>query len=353
MKRFLISSLLLVPLTSFAQAPPVIQRVTPSAGPTAGGTEVTIAGDHLSLPPNFACLLPCPTRVTFGGAQAMLLQESETLLAVKIQPHSPGVVDVMVRTGDGRSVTAPGAFVYSDSDEAGYQRVLLPIYLEQPSPGSNGSSWNTRLWLRNEGTDPITLAPWVCPRGALCVPVFPLTRQLQAHETMLNLPAIDQTNIGRLLYVNQGGLDDLSAGLRLYETSRGDEDAGTEIPVVRESGFLNKAAHFHGVPLDSRFRVMLRVYEMDAPEAQFRVGVFEESEGVSDGSPVAQFTLNTTAPDSGPFGQHPGYAGLGSFLFLPAGVRIDVEPLTPGSRYWALVSVTSNTTQRVTLVTPQ
>jgi hypothetical protein len=34
-------------------------------------------------------------------------------------------------------------------------------------------------------------------------------------------------------------------------------------------------------------------------------------------------------------------------------VRIEITPLTAGSRYWSFASVTSNETQIVTLVTPQ
>ncbi len=354
MRRFLVLFLLLFPLPAFAQAPPpVIQSVTPATGPSSGGIEVTIAGDHLTLPPNFACLLPCPTHVSFGGAQAQMLQETDKALVVKTPPHGVGTVDVMVRTGDGRTVTAPNAFVYGDDGEAGYQRILFPIYLEEPSPGSNGSLWKTQLWLRNNGTQLITLAPWVCPRGALCIPVFPLTRQLQGQETLLNLPEIQQTNIGRLVYVNRDGLADLSSGLRLYETSRGDTDAGTEIPVVRENEFLTAASHFHAVPLNARFRVMLRVYEMGVDDAQFVVTVFEEAEGTGVKAPLTLFTLRAVAPESGTFREHPGYADYSALMSLPANVRIDVQPLTKGSRYWAFVSITNNDTQRVTLVTSQ
>lgn len=352
MRRLLSLSLLLFSSGVFAQAPPFVASVTPATGPGSGGTEVTIAGDHLSLPPNFACLLPCPAQVSFGGAQAQLLQEIDKELVVRTPPHGAGTVDITVRTGDGRTAIAPGAFVYTDDGEERYQRILLPIYLEQPAHGSNGSLWKTQLWLRNGGTQPITLAPWVCPREMICIPVFPLTYEMRTGETLKNLPEIEQTNVGRLLYVNRDGLAGLSAGLRLFETSRGDEDAGTEIPVVRESRFATGTSHFHAVPLNDRFRVMLRVYEMGVDDAKFLVTVVEESEGMGGSLPLAQFTLRTMAAESGTFREHPGYAEYGAFSPMPANARIDVVPLTAGSRYWALVSITSNDTQRVTLVTP-
>jgi hypothetical protein len=329
-------------------------------GPARGGTTVTIAGKNLGLPPGFACLLPCPARVTFGGTPAELLTESQTALIVKTPPHVPGSVDVVVVTGDSRTVTAASAFVYDDDQEASFERLLLPIYLEGSGRGSNGSQWQTQLWYRNNGPDALTLAPWTCPKGALCVPVFPLTRTLQPGETALNLPVVEAPNPGRLLYVNRDGSSSLSASLRLYEVSHKDADAGTDIPVVRESELLTSASHFHSVPLNGHFRISVRVYELGGDDARFRVRVFEEGEGVIDGQPLTEVELRATSPETGTFRMHPGYAEFSTLtdllrlpMPLPAAVRVDVEPLTQGSRYWAFVSVTNNDTQRVTLVTPR
>jgi hypothetical protein len=54
----------------------------------------------------------------------------------------------------------------------------------------------------------------------------------------------------------------------------------------------------------------------------------------------------------------PGYFESDVTSLLPAGstssaVRIEVEPLTAGSQFWDFVSITNNTTQEFTLVTPQ
>lgn len=355
-KRFL--ALVLFSASAYAQGlPPVIRNVVPSSGPATGGTTVSITGDHLGLPPNFACVLPCPAKVIFGDSPAVLLQEADTLLVVRTSAHGTGTVDVKVVTGDNRTVTASNAFTYVDDQEANYQRILLPIYLESPVPGSSGSLWKTQLWLRNNGSVPITLAPWTCPRGALCVPTFPLTRQLQPDETLLNLPVIPQANAGRLLYVSRDNAGDLSAGLRLFEASRSQSDAGTEIPIVREDKFLTKASHFHSVPLYNLFRVNVRIYEMGVDDAQFQVSVSEETEGTSNAGPLRTDVVHAIAPESGTFREHPGYGEFTSWPALatanPVNVRIDVQPLTAGSRYWAFVSITNNDTQRVTLVTPQ
>ena len=362
MRRFIFLILLLVSVSAFAQAPaPVIRSVVPAEGPAEGGTTVTISGENLSLPPNFACILPCPSRVTFGGTRATLVQESDSALVVTTPPHPAGGVDLTVVTGDQRTVTAFNAFLYDDLTEADYERILLPIYLEVPAPGSNGSIWQTQLWLRNDGADSMTLAPWVCPPGALCIPRFPLTRTVQPHETLIGLPRVLQNNVARLLYVNRAGAADLSAGLRLHETSRSEVDAGTEIPIVRDAALRTAAIHLHGVPLDTNFRAMLRVYELGVDDARFHVSIFEQGDGIDAASLLDEFELRAIAPETGSFRQHPAYADSAltlstppvPVLLRPPTVRVDVEPLTPGSRYWAFVSITNNDTQRVTLVTPQ
>src|SRR5215212_30902 len=137
MKKSLFVSLLFCSAAAaFAQspAPPVVKSIVPPGAPTSGGTLVTITGDNLTVPPNFACFAPCPTRVSFGETTVDVREEAKTALVVVTPPHAPGTVDVKVTTGDGRSVTAPGAFVYSVSPEANYQRILLPIYLEVKTP---------------------------------------------------------------------------------------------------------------------------------------------------------------------------------------------------------------------------
>jgi LPXTG-site transpeptidase (sortase) family protein len=83
--------------------PPTITGVSPSAGPTAGGTSVTITGTNLTG----------ATAVTFGGTAATLA--SCTIAATSITcptpAHAAGLVDVAVTTPSG-TATATGAFTF-------------------------------------------------------------------------------------------------------------------------------------------------------------------------------------------------------------------------------------------------
>ena len=93
--------------------------------------------------------------------------------------------------------------------------------------------------------------------------------------------------------------------------------------------------------------------------AQFRVRVFIQSELAPD-APLAEKTLNAVTADQGELHVIPAYAeypieiSFGPVLLAKdAAVRVEITPLTDGSRYWAFVSATNNSTNHVTLTTPQ
>lgn len=357
MKRFLI--LLLFATSVFAEppAPPFIKSITPSSGPASGGTTVVITGDNFGPPPGFACVVPCPTRVRFDGRDAQLLDSSNTSLVVKAPPHDAGPVDVTVVSPDQRIATATAAFLYTDVQESAYQKILLPIYLESPVNGSNGSTWQTDLWLHNAGDTNVSIVT-PCPMGALCIPTTPLTIALQPDVTVRNLTPTVQVNPGRILYVSRESAANLTLNLRLNEQSRNETDAGVEIPVIREDRFLTGITNVHNIPYGQGVRVMLRIYELALDSADFRVRTWLEFPGPGPRRLISETTLTATSPENGPFRLHPAYTELSSFpppVPAPAGVplRMDVQPLTPGSHFWAFVSITNNATEHVTLITPQ
>ena len=359
----LIVMLVAIPAAAQNAAQPVISTIDPRTGPVEGGTLVTITGANLSLPPGFACILPCPTRVFFGGAEGTLVDERNTSVTVRTPPHAAGTVSVELRTGDARSVTVPNGFTYESRTSPGYTALLLPVYLDGTVPGAAGSQWRTEFWIRNNGTQTAFLAPWDCPAGQVCPAVFPLTRTLTPGETLRNLPAFFRPptqNPGRMLYVNDAGEPSVSTSLRLWDESRSALDAGTEIPVVRQEDFLTSTAHLMSVPRNGAFRLMLRIYEMAQTEARFHVRIYEQLEGVNAQLPVRELTLVATTTETGTFRLAPAYAQaqeLETLMQLPAPrpayLRVEVVPQTPGSVFWTFIAATNNDTQRTTLVTPQ
>ncbi|HEX9982318.1 MAG TPA: IPT/TIG domain-containing protein [Thermoanaerobaculia bacterium] len=338
---------------------PVITSINPSFGPPSGGTQVTIKGDYFDLPPNFACALPCPVRVSFGGRLATLVSSDDEHIVVTTPEGQPGVVDVAVLTGDGRTTTAPHSFTYGGGPSPSYETVLLPVYTDGIVNGADGSKWATEFWLRNNGATQAQVAPWVCPADQVCPASVPLWRTVEAQETLHNLPVffrVPTANVSRLLYVTADDASQISYSLRVADTSRQNLNAGTSLPVVRESQFLTKTAYLTDVPLDPAFRINLRVYEMAKAGAQFSVRVYPLQEGVDPALPIATYTVTPETTETGPFPSQAAYASLNVELArsatTPLSLRIEVQPLTAGSRFWTFATVTNNQTQLITTVTP-
>ncbi|MEV5486190.1 MULTISPECIES: IPT/TIG domain-containing protein [Streptomyces] len=84
-------------------ASPGITSVSPSTGPTAGGTPILIEGTELAFTQS----------VTIGGVAASFGSVSDTrIVAVTPPAAAPGPADVTVTTTGG-TATAPGAFLYT------------------------------------------------------------------------------------------------------------------------------------------------------------------------------------------------------------------------------------------------
>ena len=359
MKRFLL--LLSLSLLSFsAFADPDVTSLEPPSGPTTGGTEVIITGTDLL--PHIVCVLPCPATVTFGDVTVEAAEESATRLKVFTPPHAAGTVDVRVNVSGEEPVRLPGAFTYLATPEAGYEQVLLPVYLDTVVDGAGGSRWATDFWMRNNGPNPVTFAPFPCPPGEACPAVFPLTTTLPPGRTFHGLPpnfSQGTTNPSRLFYLSRDGAPRVSLGLRFADLSQGTLNGGTDLPVIRESELLTQQAQLFNVPLNGNFRVLLRLYDAAHSAASFRVSFYRQEIGEAQPA-LHSFDITITTPQTGPFRTEAAYGQFDVSLLLaldhvqwPETVRIEVAPLTPASRFWAFASVTNNTTNLVTLVTPQ
>lgn len=347
---------LLFTAATFAQSPPVITTISPTSGPASGGTTVTITGQDLDTP--VVCILPCPPQVVFGDIAVDATQESRQRLVVGTPAHEPGTVDLTIAITGRPPVTLKDAFTFTAGAEAGYERVLLPVYLEEKAPGAFGSEWQTDFWIRNNGTEPVRLAPWECPPNLACPPVFPLTHTLLPGKTLHNpadLSSGGRTNPSQLVYVTTPS--DVSMRLRVADVTRNQRNGGTDIPVIRENELLRAGTQLFDVPMNTPdFRVLLRIYELAYTKADFEVRLYPMED---DSSPIHAVLLTASTRQEGAFRSEAAYAQLdfNDLLKLrkawPAAVRVEVIPRTPGSRFWVFASATNNETQLVTLVTPQ
>jgi hypothetical protein len=110
---------------------PAINNITPSNGPTAGGTSVTIGGSNLAG----------ATSVTFGGVSVPISSNTATSIVVTVPAHVAGQVDVVVTTGTG-TATQTNGYVYIDAPtistplEGSYLTTTSVDFAGTASPGS-------------------------------------------------------------------------------------------------------------------------------------------------------------------------------------------------------------------------
>lgn len=229
-----------------------------------------------------------------------------------------------------------------------YETVLVPIVLAQPAPGAYGSLWTSALHVFADGADLHFKQFDVC---LACAPEYVVPANTTATLDIGLVPAVPS---GRLIYLARDATTRAVFELRVSDLSRQSLTWGTELPVVREPSFRTDHVTLIAVPTDARFRVALRVYDVDAqPNSIFRVDMFDEAAG--NLLQTAQFGVTPSPePTSGRIPSTLELTDLRAMFPVITSaetVRVVVTPVNV-SRFWAFVSVTNNETQHVTTITP-
>jgi hypothetical protein len=248
-----------------------------------------------------------------------------------------------------------------------FEKILLPIAGTGATPGGYGSLWMNDFWVFNKSSAAAIFADTTnCDLrfgGAACELTWDVPSNSQSRGDFAVLPGDPP---GLLLYLNKANSAATMFNLRVQDISRQAETWGTELPVVREAQFRTDRIELLNIPIDSRFRQTLRIYDPDAHErVTFRVTFFDTTavargEERSGGTLIADIVVDAQAGKTyrPNFPRVPSVAQLSTFRqLLPQftateRVRVEVQPVTEGVRFWAFVSVTNNDTQHVTTVTP-
>jgi len=299
--------------------------------------------------------------ITFGGSYGGTLTATldgvtvparETIpfgITVTAPPHARGPA-ILKLGGTTPDTSATVTLRYVTNDD--YERVLIPILINDFVPGANGSKWTTEVWAWNAGSEfldvfgnfPVLFQP--APPTPPPLHLVPnLSQRIRA------LPRIEGG--GALLRIPAWPGRSLSFNARVADVSRQASSWGTEMPMVRENAFAG-TQYLLNVPGDQRFRVMLRIYTLDgAARVHVRGEVLSALIPVIDppiAGPLVDVTLDVPAPAAGSF--FPGYVQLPIGPFgVPLQMTISSE--NPAQKIWAFASVTNNETQHVTLITPQ
>lgn len=348
MKNALCLFALLFALT--VAADPVITSISPSEGPVAGGTTVTIHGSGFSN----NCIICSPPfanpTVFFESTPASSVHVIDANTITAVTPaHLPTIVTVRVRQLDGslNEGRLEHAFNFIGEPEPAFEPILFPIF-QPPVDGAFGSRFETTARVANPG---FGASPVIYGVDTLCYLFSPSTTPFDpiAISTENVLLTGCSHSVGRIFWMKSGSR--LGANLRVRDTSRQASSHGVEVPVVKRSDFTNDSLVLLGVPADPRFRKRLRIYSLPMRDAVVNVAI--------NGTGVGQVFLTPSSslfePSYAEFTDFPANLPVDSFMRvdlimgrLPDGT---IAPNTPP--IWGLISVTNNDTQEITVISPQ
>jgi len=338
-----------------AAADPTVTSVTPNFGPVAGSTHVTIKGTGFSN----NCIICSPPfagpEVSFGAARASQVEFIDsTTLDVVTPAVLPSTVPVTVQSLDGtKPATLPNAFTFQGDPGSAFDPVLFPLFI-QPKQGALGSQFQTTVRLSSRALDGVVIPVYGIsmngplddpPRGPL--DAYPVT-------SAESQPPLRSPSTGRVLYVPKGLATSLAASIRVTDLTKQASSFGVEVPVARADAFVDgNRLVFMGVPADSRFRCMLRLYSLTRGDVLANITV--------NGKLYQVFLNRLDNQDL----FEPAYVEFTSFPTLgelPSGqttFRVVVDPgrgpngvTIPGNAIWGMLSVTNNETQQITVIAP-
>jgi hypothetical protein len=262
--------------------------------------------------------------------------------------HSPGLVDVVIeKSQPAVTWTYPAALLYFDEfDPSAFERILFPVLFD--APGAGGSLWRSEAAISNPNPYFVenfnTLEPIVCityPCGERLAPgaYVRLNGGAWPHGVGLLVPRVEA--------------DELDFSLRVRDVSREAQGFGTEVPVVREKDLiLDEPISLLEVPLDPRYRVKVRIYAWD-PQESIDLPAIQVVNPETNAVKATHHVTLRSCGDQHTCATTPAYAEL-DLAPGAAGERVTLYVRMPaGAPAWAFATVTNNTTQQVTVVTPQ
>lgn len=307
---------------------------------------------RLAIPNATLCAETCAgVTVNVGGiplSGASLEKTADGAIWFTAPPHAPGLVDVIVTTPL-TTFTLPGALYFFDltapPNLSVFERILFPVLFG--TTGALGSEWISEAAISNP--KPWTIENYNRVDPLQCID-YPCTERL--HPGFFLSFRGQGYPRGVALLSPRAEAENLAFSLRVRDTAKQAEGFGTEVPVVREADmFTNSELTLLDVPVDPSYRTKLRMYAFDTGPHDAIVSLLRPA-----GSPrlvqslVVPVTRSCVEPACA---WTPWYAEVD----LPAGnagERVNVYVSIGGTDTpsWAFASVTNNTTQQVTIVTP-
>jgi hypothetical protein len=236
-------------------------------------------------------------------------------------------------------------------DQIEYEQLLLTV---APSVVhcARDSRFETRLiaYNGNEGE-----ARTLCPAGR-CMAVAPNTGVEFTGDYAGGVP------LPVYMYVpkEEAARMRFSLVVESSELNHPEERSYTELPIVRTSDFREGKTQFIGVHVDPDFRQTVRTYGLDGTQSgTLMMRVYSLKTGELEHECLHYVGPLTPTPEVTADGRQlrPAFGmecDMAEHIHAHGQrVRIELEPLTQGLKYWAFLSITNNKTQHFYTVMPQ
>jgi hypothetical protein len=236
-----------------------------------------------------------------------------------------------------------------------FEMLLAPIALSAPRAGAAGSLWISDLWAYNDSDTPVMFSSVGRPTCPICTD--PLRLEPGEMRRIQEELSEDGFRPGVLMYVEKSRRTDVTLSLHIRDVSKSDQHLGTELPIVSESEFLAHPISLLDITTSHLYRANLRIYSVGSAAPRFRVSYFAGSASSPVKSEIITLGGRGFFVDA-EFPPFPQNATVYDFTSAPElqgipSVRVRIEPLDDGTKYWAFVALTNNETNLVTVVTPQ
>ena len=349
MKTVLVSLLLLAPLVGSAEI--TISTITPTAGLTRGGEFVHLHGTNL-IPMIVCDPFGCPTAVKFGETFGTTVYNTASEIVVLAPPHAAGPVDVEISVPPSAPLRIASGYFYQSPTPDDRVRLLIPVAVS--APGASNTNWQTEVLVNNGNGELLVLAGASGPGGDVANGVTPATiLPFSTSPITLSPP---RGNTGAFLYIPRRLVDNVLVSVRVHDTSRDGESWGAEIPVVPEGQF-RRSVVLAGVPTDTRFRTLLRIYSYSFANDEVKVSLRDDATGELLGTRTLELISGTQDGTNPPIA--PGYGQLSlegilsPFAATHPRIRAEIVPTGfPLSPIWGFIAITNNVTQQVTTISP-
>lgn len=252
-----------------------------------------------------------------------------------------------------------------------YERVLVPVFFF--GGGAHGAQWWTDLNLLSVGDEfelahPLLQGDPTCDAFCGC-DEKKLVRPFNAE---LVCPKFEYHS-GLILHVPRSvDRDEVAIQARGRDRSRDAERYGSEIPVVWERDLLGNPMLLLDIPTDKRYRTTLRLYDAYQYTTEFTIRVFDMKslrgtgllfpllvtriQAQYDPSKDIQSALRLR-PAFAVIGDlvaaYPQLAQAESIAIEITGSDLLISPPQPSKRFYAIASISNNTTQELTIVSPR